>query len=477
MKTILALLLMSLVAMGAVPSQTDFDSTYFLTSSLPISVTGNLTNWQKLATNVTASTAMTGTVSNNVVSAGLLSVDATKTNGIAATAAHIISTLGFTPANSNSVPASANPTATVATTAVNGSAATFMRSDASPAIPASFITANQTNVVAANPTASVGSSVVNGSAATFMRSDAAPALAAGAATNNIGFVPVNKSGDAMTGPLNVPPGANSAVSIGFGGVTNTGWYYGSPNTWFSTAGTTTHGVASDSSFRVTSTGHYSWCSSSSAAGTEDLMLYRDSQATLQLGVDAASPVAQTIKAADGSGTDKSGGNFTHEGGQSTGTGTAGFFDIATGLTGEASGSSANAYSIRAHYKPKFVALTHTTATTIETFSLAANKLIGGTATVTCYATNSTPHLQALTSTLIFQAVAVSTTITATLSQVDGTTAADSGTLTCTYTIADNGDNTFSIKANANSSLSSPTERAKVVITALNGNAAISITDP
>ena len=53
------------------------------------------------------------------------------------------------PANQTNV-AAANPTATVATTAVNGTAETFMRSDASPAIPAAFIQANQTNATLAS---------------------------------------------------------------------------------------------------------------------------------------------------------------------------------------------------------------------------------------------------------------------------------------------------------------------------------------
>ncbi len=125
----------------------------------------------------------------------------------------------------------ANPTATIGLTAVNGSAATPMRSDAAPALSQAITptwtnthTFNNTPVVpndswtyakiqnvsatnrvlgrissgagdieeltgadlltilsaaglsAANPTASVGLSAVNGSATTYMRSDAAPAL-------------------------------------------------------------------------------------------------------------------------------------------------------------------------------------------------------------------------------------------------------------------------------------------------------------
>jgi len=96
----------------------------------------------------------------------------------------------------------ANPTASIGLSAVNGSAATFMRSDAAPALesvgtPGTYgdsthfigvttdaagrvtavtTTALPAGVSAANPTASVGLTAVNGSASTFLRSDGAPAL-------------------------------------------------------------------------------------------------------------------------------------------------------------------------------------------------------------------------------------------------------------------------------------------------------------
>lgn len=93
----------------------------------------------------------------------------------------------------------ANPTASIGTTAVNGSASTFMRSDAAPTIntAATFSfsalgnTTSTGNISAAsmkiggvavststgaNPTGQIGTSAVNGSATTFMRSDAAPAI-------------------------------------------------------------------------------------------------------------------------------------------------------------------------------------------------------------------------------------------------------------------------------------------------------------
>lgn len=92
----------------------------------------------------------------------------------------------------------ANPTATAGPTVINGTATTFMRSDAAPAIQlgsntqkgllqvdGTTITATSGVITAtypgsfsgfANPTASIGLTTVNGTATTAMRSNAAPSL-------------------------------------------------------------------------------------------------------------------------------------------------------------------------------------------------------------------------------------------------------------------------------------------------------------
>lgn len=288
--------------------------------------------------------------------------------------------------------------------------------------------------------------------------------------------PTSGSGQ-TTGGVRIPVGSNRRMLYGFG-ANATGISAQGNSRLGVVVGNTDYAEFSSSLLNLGSGISLAWSSTTDPEGTVDVVIGRDSAATVQLGVDAATPVAQTIKAADGSGTDKAGANLTIEGGQSTGTAASGAAEIATALSAEASGSTANTYSIRYHAKGKFVALTHDTATTIETFSLAANKIRGGEIVVTTYATNSTPHLQCRTTSLVFQAVAVSTTITGTIDVVKaGTLAADSGTLTETYSLLDNGNNTFSIQLRANSDLSSPTERCKVVIPGMSGNAAVTITDP
>lgn len=119
----------------------------------------------------------------------------------------------------------ANPTAVAKDTAVNGSATTYMRSDAAPAVQkgtaAQFgivqvdgttITSTGGVITAAvptgtNPTATAGPTAINGTSNTFMRSDAAPAIQLGSAAQ-FGLVKVdNLTITASGGVISATPGS------------------------------------------------------------------------------------------------------------------------------------------------------------------------------------------------------------------------------------------------------------------------------
>lgn len=77
----------------------------------------------------------------------------------------------------------------------------------------------------------------------------------------------------------------------------------------------------------------------------------DGTATVQLGQDAATPAAQVLKGADGSGTDKNGGTLSIRAGRNTGAGTPGLVSFATGTTGS-SGATLSAYTTQVIVRPQ-----------------------------------------------------------------------------------------------------------------------------
>lgn len=117
----------------------------------------------------------------------------------------------------------------------------------------------------------------------------------------------------------------------------------------------------------------------SFAGTQDVVLFREGAAILQLGTDVnGAAVPQTIKAHDGiTGTDIAGSNLTVAGGRGTGAGVASDVVISTG-TALATGTTAQTLVARQHIEGGLRALTDATATTVFTVTTGNDLSCGGT---------------------------------------------------------------------------------------------------
>lgn len=206
----------------------------------------------------------------------------------------------------------------------------------------------------------------------------------------------------------------------------------------------------------------------------DAYLVRENTGILQLGLDNATATDQTLKSADGTGTDKSGDNFIIASGQSTGNGVPGDLIYRTSLYTNGSGSTANAYTTRGQIVGRPCALTNATATSFQRFTMATNTQAGIRLFCTVKATDAAFARQSISSDVRVDAVNVNGTITATVSETDNTLASSTGTLTIAYTVVDEGSNVLAIRANANTSLTA-TPSIKWVIQSINSDGAITVT--
>lgn len=178
---------------------------------------------------------------------------------------------------------------------------------------------------------------------------------------------------------------------------------------------------------------------------------RESAATQQWGADSTIAIAQTLKAHDGSGTDKAGADFKTSAGKSTGSAVGGSRIDETSLTGS-TGSSLNSYSTRRYIYAGEKTLTSATATIVLNLALASSKYVGGRITATTHA-NDASDFQAITDDFTFSAVNKAGTVTTAVQVTPSTstTAASAGTLTTAWTVVANG-NGLDIKNTADSSL-------------------------
>lgn len=256
--------------------------------------------------------------------------------------------------------------------------------------------------------------------------------------------------------------------------TGTGFFRRGANVITFTAGGTAKYELSSLDLQIANGTTLSWAGTTIGT-TSTTILRQAAAATLQMGTDAASPVDQTFKAHDGSGTDKDGSDLTITGGKGTGTGRGGDLVRKTSLT-TTTGSTAQTQSTREYISAKFVDLTESTATTIFNLPFATATYVGLQVTATTFASDGTDH-QAITDTFNISAVNKAGTVTATITAapITSTTAASSvATLATTWTVVANGAS-IDVKCSAVSSLTQTVLRTKWMIVALNSNDAATVT--
>jgi len=194
----------------------------------------------------------------------------------------------------------------------------------------------------------------------------------------------------------------------------------------------------------------------------DLILGRYSAATLQIGVGAASPIDQTIKGPDGSGTDRPGGMLTVQGGASTGTGAPADWRVQTS-TISGTGSTANTYYDRLRTVGKVYSLANNTATDVFSVAVADGNMAGGRIDYTIEVRDGT-DVQCESGTVTFAGVnkAVETWTT----DIDEVSSAalSSGTLATTWAINTATADTMKITVNSNSSLTPTSTYLRYTIT-------------
>ena len=120
------------------------------------------------------------------------------------------------------------------------------------------------------------------------------------------------------GRIVVPEGTAAEPSI-VSTATNIGFRYrGDPFYYWGFAwGSAETFVMTASGISMKAVGTYGFSSNVAGANANDLILSRDAAATLQLGADAATAVAQTIKGSDSTGATIAGGSLTLKGGAGT----------------------------------------------------------------------------------------------------------------------------------------------------------------
>jgi hypothetical protein len=179
------------------------------------------------------------------------------------------------------------------------------------------------------------------------------------------------------GQLLAPSGNQTWPGIAFSEDNDAGLYYSFGSLIYSVSGT------NKVNFSTSSIGIYSDTGGFVMGVSQDTTIKRDAANVIQLGSDAASPAAQTIKGADTSASDTAGGIFRLKGGTSKGSGSGGAIYLGTTTSGAAAATD-NTYIDRVQIDDNGTAFlgANSQATAIKQATVVVTTTAAATATAT-----------------------------------------------------------------------------------------------
>jgi hypothetical protein len=262
------------------------------------------------------------------------------------------------------------------------------------------------------------------------------------------------------GQLLVGNGTAAAPSYSFLTAPSTGTYFNSSVLWSAIVGIPRFAVDAGAVY-VTGTLNIS----PTTINTNSVYLVAPAAANLQLGVNSATPIAQTFNlapsvTAGGATTDTKGARVTLKSGNGVGTKGSGDFVLQT-APGGATGNTAGTFTDRIVLASTQVTLAESSATPVADVAIAASTVTGGTLTYTIRANDAT-DAQVLRGRVMFAAENKAGTVVCTISTPEEIVAVPAGGSTLTNTVTCTSSATsITLNLNAVSSLTQTTLYAYV----------------
>lgn len=297
-------------------------------------------------------------------------------------------------------------------------------------------------------------------------------LASGAVINaGNGEVTLTFGADTLTlagGQLVMPDGSAAAPSISRVAQA-TGFAFGSTFVDIIGGGTIATRFEEDS-VRLRSVTYIGW-TDGAASATVDTRVERESAAILQQGVDSATPVAQTYKGPDGSGTNVVGGVMRVASGRTTGNADPAILSFQGTAVSVTSGSTQQTLIDR--FIPNaFVILTDGSATAVVNVTVATETVTGGILSYTIEVTDGT-DVQVESGQAVYSTSNKAGTVVGTITEINSQQNLSVGTLATTWAISN--ANPAVISVNANSSLTPSTGYPRITFSLSNlGQQAVAI---